>query len=228
MTTTLMDTRDAAPTGVEATFADVLAEVLRVERVSVDSHFFDDLGGDSLVMAHFCARVRKRGNLPSVSIKDVYAHPTIRDLAAALADVAPRPAKPPVSAAVEAPTPTSTREYILCGALQALFFLAYCYVAVLAIAEGYAWVSAALSVAQFYLRLVLLNIAAFVVVSAVPIAAKWLLVGRGKAQHTRLWSLAYFRFWIVKTLIRSSPAARLFIGTPLYVLYLRALGARIG
>src|SRR6266404_2453319 len=228
MTTTLMDTRDAAPTGVEAAFADVLAEVLRVERVSVDSHFFDDLGTDSLVMAHFCARVRKRGNLPPVSMKDIYRYPTIRSLAAAVADVAPRPAKPPVSAAVEAPTPTSTREYILCGALQALFFLAYCYVAVLAIAEGYAWVSAALSVAQIYLRLVLLNIAALVVVSAVPIAAKWVLVGRWKARQIRIWSLAYVRFWIVKTLIRSSPAARLFIGTPLYVLFLRALGARIG
>src|SRR5207245_9170462 len=36
------------------------------------------------------------------------------------------------------------------------------------------------------------------------------------------------RFWIVKTLIRSSPAARRFIGTPLYSLYLRALGAKIG
>src|SRR5207247_11135404 len=44
----------------------------------------------------------------------------------------------------------------------------------------------------------------------------------------RLWSLAYVRFWIVKTLVRSSPAARLFIGTPLYLLYLRALGAKIG
>ncbi|HYX81797.1 MAG TPA: Pls/PosA family non-ribosomal peptide synthetase, partial [Gemmatimonadales bacterium] len=47
-------------------------------------------------------------------------------------------------------------------------------------------------------------------------------------QHIRLWSLAYVRFWIVKTLVRSSPAARLFIGTPLYSLYLRALGAKIG
>ena len=101
MTTTLMDTRDAVPTGVEAAFADVLAEVLRVERVSVDSHFFDDLGADSLVMAHFCARVRKRGNLPSVSMKDVYAHPTIRSLAAALADVARSPAKSSVVAARE-------------------------------------------------------------------------------------------------------------------------------
>src|SRR5437773_4927619 len=99
------DRHGSAPTGVEAVFAEVLAEVLRVERVSVDSHFFDDLGADSLVMAHFCARVRKRGNLPSVSMKDVYAHPTIRSLAAALADVAPSPAKSPVPAAIEAPTP---------------------------------------------------------------------------------------------------------------------------
>src|SRR5206468_10491197 len=93
---------------------------------------------------------------------------------------------------------------------------------------GYAWVSAALSVARIYLRLVLLNIAAFVFVSAVPIAAKWVLVGRWKARQIRIWSLAYVRFWIVKTLIRSSPAARLFIGTPLYVFYLRALRATIG
>src|SRR5881227_4131368 len=84
----------AATTGAESIFAEVLADVLRVDRVSVDSHFFDELGADSLVMAHFCARVRKRGNLPSVSMKDVYAHPTIRDLAAALADVAPASAQP--------------------------------------------------------------------------------------------------------------------------------------
>src|SRR5215470_3663272 len=75
-----------ATTSAERTFGEVLAEVLRVDRLSVNSHFFDELGADSLVMAHFCARVRKRGNLPSVSMKDIYAHPTIRSLAAAFAD----------------------------------------------------------------------------------------------------------------------------------------------
>jgi non-ribosomal peptide synthetase-like protein len=217
-----------AEAGVEAVFAELLAEVLRVDRVSVDSHFFDDLGADSLVMAHFCARVRKRGNLPPVSMRDVYAHPTIRTLSAALADVAPRPAKPPLSAVVEAPTPTSPAEYVLCGALQTLFFLAYSYFVVLAIVTGYAWVEAGANVGAIYLRLVLASGAAFFLVSAVPIAAKWMLVGRWKPRQIRLWSLAYVRFWIVKTLIRTSPAARLFFGTPLYVLYLRALGAKIG
>ncbi len=66
---------------------------MRVERVSVDSNFFDDLGADSMVMARFCARVRKRPDLPAVSIKDIYQYPTIRRLAAALADTAPVPAR---------------------------------------------------------------------------------------------------------------------------------------
>src|SRR5712691_5745534 len=222
------DRHGSAPTGVEAVFAEVLADVLRVDRVSVDSHFFEELGADSLVMAKFCARVRKRGDLPSVSMQDIYRHPTIRSLAAALAVVAPSPAQPPVSAAIEAAMPTSTREYILCGGLQGLFFLAYSYAAVLAIAEGDKWVSTGSSAVGIYLRLIVASSLAFLVVCAVPIAAKWVLVGRWKAQQIRIWSLAYVRFWIVKTLVRSSPAARLFIGTPLYSLYLRALGAKIG
>src|SRR5262245_55469716 len=117
---------------------------------------------------------------------------------------------------------------MLCGALQGLLFLAYSYVAVLGIVAGYEWVAAGSSAGLIYLRLVLAGSAAFFVVCAVPITAKWVLVGRWKPQQIRLWSLAYVRFWIVKTLVRSSPAARLFIGTPLYVLYLRALGAKIG
>jgi hypothetical protein len=79
---------------VAAALAEVLAGVLDVEQVSVDAHFFDDLGADSMVMARFCARARKRGDLPSVSIKDVYRHPTAASLAGAFAPVAPPAAAP--------------------------------------------------------------------------------------------------------------------------------------
>src|SRR5256884_1764812 len=140
--TLIEDRGSAATTGAERIFAEVLADVLRVDRVSVDSHFFDDLGADSLVMAHFCARVRKRGNLPAVSMRDVYQHPTIRSLAAAVAEAAPRAVAPQVPPAIETPTPTSTGEYVLCGTLQGLFFLAYSYFAVVSITAGYAWVTA--------------------------------------------------------------------------------------
>ena len=71
-------------TPAEKAFVEVLAGVLQVDRVPVDGHFFNDLGADSLVMAQFCARVRKRPDLPSVSMKDVYQHPTIAALTAAL------------------------------------------------------------------------------------------------------------------------------------------------
>ena len=69
----------------ERLFADVLADIVDTEHVSVDSHRSDDLGADSMLMARFCARVRKRAELPSVSMPDVYQHPTIRSLASALA-----------------------------------------------------------------------------------------------------------------------------------------------
>src|SRR5438876_9016983 len=159
---TLIEDRPGAATPcAESIFAEVLADVLRVDRVSVDSHFFDELGADSLVMAHFCARVRKRGNLPSVSMKDIYRHPTIRSLAAALADVAPSSAKSSVAAAIEAATPTSTPEYVLCGALQLLFFLGYSYLAALATAQAYEWISEGSDGVEIYLRLVLCSVAGF-------------------------------------------------------------------
>src|ERR1041384_3825893 len=210
---------------VETVYAELLAGVLRVDRVPVDSNFFDDLGADSLVMAHFCARVRKRGNLPSVSMKDIYRHPTIRSLAAVVADAAPSSAAPK-AAAVEPATPTCTREYVICGALQLLFFLGYSYFAAVAAGAAYEWISAGSGALDIYVRLVLCGTAGFVVVCTLPIFAKWTLIGRWEAERIPLWSLGYVRFWIVKTLIRSNPCALLFVGSPLYSLYLRALGVR--
>ena len=67
----------------------------------------------------------------------------------------------------------------------------------------------------------------FLGLSTFSILLKWVLIGRWKPQQIRVWRMAYFRFWLVKTLVRTSPVV-LFRGSPLYVLYLRALGAKIG
>src|SRR5206468_28645 len=175
-----------------------------------------------------CARVRKRGDLPSISIQDVYRHPTIRRLAAALADAVPRAVPSPAPAPTEAAAPASRLEYVACGVLQLLSFLGYCYLAVLGAGLAYEWISAGSGMVEIYLRLVLCGAAAFLIVCTVPILAKWVLIGRWKPGKIRLWSLAYVRFWFVKTLIRSNPCALLFVGSPMYALYLRALGAKIG
>src|SRR5436190_13065920 len=106
--TAIQDRCTGATTGAERILGEVLADVLRVDRLSVESHFFDELGADSLVMAKFCARVRKLRDLPSVSMKDIYRHPTIRSLAAALADAVPetKPSVPRLEA-LELPAPIS-------------------------------------------------------------------------------------------------------------------------
>jgi len=228
-----------APVPFESTFADVLAEVMSVDQVSVDSNFFDDLGADSMVMARFCARVRKRPDLPTVSIKDIYQHPTIASLAIAVTDAVPVHVESPVpvespaavqstaATSVEVATPAKTWQVALCGTLQLLIFLGYSYLAALVIAQGYEWVSAGTGVLDIYLRSALSAFALFLFLFTIPILAKWILIGRWKPRQIRIWSLAYVRFWVVKTLVRRNPII-LFTGSPLFNLYLRALGAKVG
>ncbi|MFF3020698.1 Pls/PosA family non-ribosomal peptide synthetase [Streptomyces sp. NPDC057939] len=213
---------------VEGAFARVLADVTHRDRVSVDSHFFDELGADSMVMARFCARVRATDGLPAVSMKDVYRHPTVGRLAATLAaPEVPRTSTPtPPTQVAEHPAEGAPR-YLLCGALQLLTFLGYSYAVAFAGVRGYEWIAAGTGAGAVYLRSVLFGAAALLGLSALPVVAKWVLIGRWRPCRIRIWSLRYFRFWTVKTLVRSAPPV-LFVGSPLYVLYLRALGARIG
>lgn len=225
MSTAMADRPDTALL-LEQRLAEVLATVMHADSVPVDQDFFKELGTDSLVMAHFCARVRKCADLPPVSMKDIYAHPSIRRLAAAMTAAAE--VEPSAVAAAPAPTPTSHREFLLCGLLQALFYFGYSYLSVFCAITGYQWLLAEAQGIEKLLRLSAFGCAAFVVITLVPIAAKWLLIGRWQPQQIRLWSLAYLRFWIVKTLIRSNPGIRLLIGSPLYGPYLRALGAKVG
>src|SRR5207249_10574439 len=142
---------------------------------------------------NFCAGVRKRGDLPSVWMKDIYGHPTIRRLAAALADAAPSSAKSSVPAAIEVATPTRTSEYVVCGALQLLSFLGYSYAAAIGFGQGYEWISAGAAGIDIYQRLVLCGVVGFILVWTAPILAKWVPIGRWKPAELRLRRLAYVR-----------------------------------
>jgi non-ribosomal peptide synthetase-like protein len=222
----------------ERALAQVLADIVQVDNVAADSNFFDDLGADSMVMARFCARVRKRADLPSVSMKDIYRHPTISSLAAALTEAAQSPVSTTLSDQAklvfavpppeEVPQRATTPAYLLCGALQLLIFFGYCYLLTVIVVRGYQWISAGADSLDIYLRTVAMGTGSLVVLCTLPIVAKWLLIGRWKPQQFPVWSLRYVRFWVVKSLIRANPLAIIFGGSPLYVLYLRALGARIG
>ena len=92
---------------------------------------------------------------------------------------------------------------------------------------GFEWVSTGSGVLEIYFRSLLSGCALFLYAFTVPILAKWVLIGRWKPKQIRIWSLAYVRFWVVKTLVQRHPIV-LFTGSPLFTLYLRTLGAKIG
>jgi non-ribosomal peptide synthetase-like protein len=106
--------------------------------------------------------------------------------------------------------------------------MGYASLAALALDAGFNWAVDGHGLLGVYVRLTLVGGGLLLVAGSLPIAAKWLLIGRWKPQRIPVWSLAYFRFWLVKTLIITSPVARLSVGTPLYCVYLRALGANVG
>ena len=212
----------------------VLAEVLGMDEVQPDQNVFADLGADSMVMTRFCARLRKRDDLPSISIKDVYAHPTIAGMATAHAS-APSVDVPLARPAANTAAPTdvtpvrhSTFGYWLTGFLQLVTFLLYVSGAGYVMDRAYTWISTGAGLVEIYVRSVTAGAAAFLAAALLPIVAKWVLVGRWKETEFPVWSLRYFRFWLAKTLIRGNPLALLMVGSPLYTLYLRLLGAKVG
>jgi acyl carrier protein len=136
----------SATVQVQGRLAEVLADVLGLQQVPMDADFFQDLGADSLVMAKFCARMRKQPDLPTVSMKDVYSNPSVSALAAAL-QVPPQQDRlqepsPAVASVPEAQAPMDARtwEYVTCGALQVLVYLGYCVIAGLLTVNWYQWV----------------------------------------------------------------------------------------
>jgi len=202
-----------------------LTGVIRAQHVSTEAHFFDDLGANSLLMARVCAAIRKNPGMSNVSMRDIYMHPTIAKLAHHL-DSSSIDSSVVATKSEPFHTP-STLSYVTCGVLQIGFSAAYLLFILSMLEAGFQWATASDGTVELYVRSVVIGAGLFVVLTAVPIAAKWLLIGRFKAQSIRIWSFAYFRFWVVKTLMRTSPLAA-FKGTPIYNAYLRLMGARIG
>ncbi|WP_448608005.1 Pls/PosA family non-ribosomal peptide synthetase [Geodermatophilus sp. URMC 60] len=213
---------------LEEALADVVGAVLGAPGISVTSNLFDDLGADSLLLARICAKIRERDDLPAVATKDVYQHPTVRRLAAVLAV---RRVSGPPTAVVSSEEPPATRaarhQHVACGALQLLVFLAWASLIAAVVAGSNEWITHPDGFLPTYERAVVLGGAVFLGACLLPIAAKWLLIGRWRAERFPVWSMKYLRFWVVKRLVRMSPLV-LFHGSPLNVLYLRALGARVG
>ncbi len=222
---------DGTDDDTERLLSNLLADVMELDDVPATVDFFDDLGADSMVMAHFCAKLRKHPDLPSLSIKEVYQRPTIRSLATSIDgtddETSPLPTAESPVPALEPATRVPTWQYIGCGAAQLLIAVAFASVGAVVLARLYEWVSAADGVASTYGRAIVFSSGLMVAWSLLPIVVKWTLIGRSRPSYFPVWGFRYLRFWFVKVVINANPMAA-FVGTPIFVLYLRALGADIG
>lgn len=224
------DDADRTPTPpateLEAKLARALADALGEQAVSVEADFFADLGASSITMAHFCAIARKDPGLVPISMKDTYLHPTIRSLAAA-GHAAPAATVTAVPGKTAAPERVTAFQYALCGTLQALTYVVGALLLGFATASGFQYIGAAANPLDEWLRATLFGAAVYAALCVLPVAVKWVVVGRWQTTEFPVWSMRYFRFWLVRTVLRSSPM-RLLAGLPPYVVFLRALGAKIG
>lgn len=211
-------------TPMEKQVAETLATLLHLEAVSVEDHFFNDLGASSLLMAQFATALRKKTGQTDLSMRDVYVYPSVALLAGHLEHHAGE-AHPTYT--VETFRIPSKMEYYTCGALQLLAYLAYLICVTGSTLAVGRWIWAAQGLGEMYWRTVGGLAGAFFAGTALAIAAKWLLIGKWQAEQIPIWSLRYFRFWVVRQLLVFSPMM-LFRGYPLYNLYLRLLGAKIG
>ncbi len=218
--------RQAPRNQTERLVASALAETLKLTDISVHDDFFDDLGAHSLLMARFCSAIRARITCANVSMRDVYAHPSVEKLARKLdSQITVAEAAGQDEAPYAIP---SFLQYCVCGVLQLLTYIVLTLGVAAAAIAGVHWGYAAIGDAGELFRRVLLFVLGFSTAGAIaPVLAKWHLVGRWKPEYIRIWSIAYFRFWFVKLLYDLSPL-HLFAGTPLYNAWLRLLGARIG
>ncbi|MEL6372800.1 MAG: amino acid adenylation domain-containing protein, partial [Pseudomonadota bacterium] len=216
---------EAPATPTETRVAQVVAQVLGLDDApSVKAHLFEDLGLDSLRAAEVIMALDEAFGDANVAIERVYRAPTIRGLAAGI-DEAGEEAGERV---VAPPTPRgSDRAHAVCATLQGLTYIGLFAAYIAASYASLVWIAHAPDLSAWFARSALCALGFLLGPTLLALAAKWVLIGRWRPQRLRLWSLGYVRFWFVRLLVETSPPA-LFRNSPVFNVYLRALGARVG
>ncbi len=194
------------------------------ESLSVAAHFFNDLGGHSLMAAKVVSLLRAR-EVGSPAVRDLYAHPTVRGMAAHLGTSAaaggltapPRPA----------PLRHRGRRIAAAGAVQAAVIYLLLLLITLPVSYVYTWNDGEVSVAVLAQLLVAILVSYLGVRWLVPAVLVRPLSAGIRPGRYRLWGVTYLRLWTQNMLLAISPLSAV-SGSPLMGIYLKMLGAGVG
>ncbi len=196
------------------------------DQFGLEDNFFD-LGGHSLFASQMISELRKDLQMKMLSVRDIYDHPTIRELAAHIealnTNTIPSDEK---NSAKDKVKPVVYYSVVI---LQALSLLLFYSLATLFIASPFIikHIFPDLSyngLAVICLESVLLSYPLLLLIS---IIVKWLVIGKFKEGVYPLWGFYYFRFWLVKKCVDITPVV-LLAGTPFLAAYYRLMGMKIG
>ncbi|MFE7660624.1 Pls/PosA family non-ribosomal peptide synthetase [Streptomyces celluloflavus] len=217
----------AARGELETRLRDAWAEVLGAEpaSLSAEADFFTELGGHSLLAARVVSLLRGRDIGTSPTMRDLYAAPTVRGLAARLG----ASAGPPQLTAPPRPEPIRHRggRIAAAGTAQAGAIYLWLLLTTLPLAFVYG-----LHGGQFSelaaVQAVLAALAGYLGVRwIVPVVFARPLAAGIRPGSYRLWGGTYLRLWLLNLLLAVSPL-QVLSGSPMMAPYLRLLGARIG
>jgi non-ribosomal peptide synthetase-like protein len=223
---------------VEERIAEVWKSLFKGIPISMTDDFFLDLGGYSLLAVEMGTRLRKDYGY-EVAIRDVYANPTIRQLAEHLSAIEearrestevdePLPERPSASEVIGS-VPLLLRW--CCVTMQAMSIsLIYGLMSlpvVIAVLLTYAALKSGISMLAYSLLLAGLVFVAPLLGIVFSIAVKWLVIGRYKPGRYPLWGFYYFRWWLA-TRVQVLAWTEVYTGTPLLNWYYRLMGAKVG
>ncbi|MFI5488513.1 Pls/PosA family non-ribosomal peptide synthetase [Micromonospora echinaurantiaca] len=217
----------AAASELEEQIRAAWAEAFGVEpeALSVEADFFTDLGGHSLLAARVVSLLRARKVGVNPAVRDLYAHPTVRGMAARLGAAervggSTAPARP-------APLRHSSRRIALAGFGQGSVIYLLLLAVTLPVSYVYTRNDGFVSVRVLAELMVAILLSYLGVRWVLPVLLARPLAAGVRPGRYRLWGLTYVRLWALNTLLAIGPLAVL-SGSPLMATYLRLLGARIG
>ncbi len=197
--------------------------------IPVTAHFFEDLGGDSLLAAELITALRAHPETAALTVRDAYDAPTIERLAGH----AERSAGTTPAVQRDLPDPggrpgLATLIQMAWLTIEVVVASALGYLAAIAL---WSWIAPLATPGRIALWLPVLGAGAILLylplsVGAV-VLAKRLVVGRYRPGKSPVWGRFHVRHWAVCQLLRIVPWP-LLEGTVFQLAVLRALGARIG
>jgi non-ribosomal peptide synthetase-like protein len=228
----------APQTEMEKKVSVVWEKVFKTSPLSIEDDFFLDLGGYSLLAAQMVSLLRNELKT-EITIRDIYRFPTIKRFSEHLSLTAafsrpsaldkPATEKKQSSRAVFESVPKTVRR--CCVGLQSLtlyFMYAIATIPlVISMLLYFGYKNGMVSMREIVEIGIVLGIVAYPFMLGLSIISKWIIIGRFKPGHYKVWGMYYFRWWLVTRIERLSGAGFL-AGTPLINAYYRLMGARVG